>query len=203
MTKDDDKQVNDNAKRTSSSDLSVEDVLKKINKLNPDKRNQLLNLLRNNATTLDNGDIDSILASGANGTTEKPVKKLQNENVRIEGSIEDEVEILDMDEPKMGKYKRKRSKFALCSAIFSSNYCIELIIWMLLEGRVTTTMPQQETKEERLLRLKRELILKPLEKELNSAADEGENLGIEQVVSFFYYFNTVIVSKYKIGNFTY
>lgn len=47
------------------------------------------------------------------------------------------------------------------------------------EGKnATTSAPKDENKEEKLLRLKRELILKT---ELSSAADENENLAIEEV----------------------
>lgn len=109
-----DKKPIDNTNST-ASDLSVEDVLKKINNLNPDKRNRLMNLLRKNAT--DNDEIDDVLAvvsdEDVEVKTKKPKtgKKMESSKSKTGESIEDEVEILEIDEPKMGTYKRKRSKF--------------------------------------------------------------------------------------------
>lgn len=41
-----------------------------------------------------------------------------SEDMKPDQAVDDEVEILDMDEPKMGKYKRKRSKFLLGEFIY-------------------------------------------------------------------------------------
>lgn len=89
---------NENA---TSSEI-MDDVLKQLNKLGIERRNRILNMFKKEETT----------ESGAHKS--RPVPKPSNvpgsKETILDASIEDEVEILDLNEPKMGKYKRKRSK---------------------------------------------------------------------------------------------
>lgn len=80
-----------------TSDEIMNDVLKQLKKLDAGKRRQILDILRNRSTGED-----------AHSNTDKNTRKKVPRN-KAGSSLEDEVEILDMSEQKMGIYKRKRS----------------------------------------------------------------------------------------------
>lgn len=90
----------ENADETSNEIL--EDVLKQLDKLGTEKRNQILKKLRGSIANKDNKDDQQ------ESTSPKSQKLTTNKNSE---SDQDEVEILDLNEPKMGTYKRKRSEF--------------------------------------------------------------------------------------------
>lgn len=79
----------------------LDDVLKQLDKLSPEKRKKVLDRL--NAANLIALKTQTKQISPSTTETQK---------ISTEGS-QDEVEILDMHEPKMGSYKKKRSKLNL------------------------------------------------------------------------------------------
>lgn len=92
-----------------TSDEIMDDVLKQLKKLNADKKQQILDILKNPSAV-----------EAANANTSK--NKRKGPKNKATSSLEDEVEILDMSEPKMGTYKRKRSmrtknEFITCTRI--------------------------------------------------------------------------------------
>lgn len=91
-----------NTLETSSEIL--DDILKQLDKLSPEKRKKVLDRLT--AANVIGADLKSQTKQTAASTTEthrtKPTEASQ-----------DEVEILDLHNPKMGIYKKKRSKLAL------------------------------------------------------------------------------------------
>lgn len=96
---------NEHSKETSSEILA--DVLKQLKKLGTDKRNIVLNKLK--ATDLIGNDIDDDYRKPSSSSPK--MADTLNERTDLDSeTIQDEVEILDMDEPKMGTYQRKRSK---------------------------------------------------------------------------------------------
>lgn len=132
----------DGVKNGTSSHELLDEVIKKLHMLGADKRSIILDMLRKQEKPEDNAKLKSA-----------DMKKSDDQS-----AVDDEVEILDMDEPKLGKYKRKR--------------------------KITTTqsskMNATETAEEKLLREKREIVIKAaLESDLNDD-DEDENMGIEE-----------------------
>lgn len=76
--------------KSKTSDEIMDDVLKQLKLLDANKKRQILEILRNN--------------TNPDRSTRKKVPKN-----KATSSLEDEVEILDMSEQKMGTYKRKRS----------------------------------------------------------------------------------------------
>lgn len=78
-------------KNTTSSQELLDEVLRKLELLDNGKRSIILNMLRKQP--------------GTNNKT-ATVEDMNAE----QAVVDDEVLILDMEEPKMGKYKRKRSK---------------------------------------------------------------------------------------------
>lgn len=96
---------NEHSKETSSEILA--DVLKQLKKLGTDKRTIVLNKLK--ATDLIGNDIDDDYREPSSSSPK--MADTLNERTDLDSeTIQDEVEILDMDEPKMGTYQRKRSK---------------------------------------------------------------------------------------------
>lgn len=69
--------------------------MRKLELLDTGKRSIILDILRKQH-------------GGKNKTASVVLEDMKNDQ-----AVDDEVEILDMDEPKMGKYKRKRSKFQM------------------------------------------------------------------------------------------
>lgn len=94
--------MNDVTNETSSEIL--EDVLKQLDKLSPGKRKKVLDRLT--AANVIGAELKTQTKQITTSTTEthrtKPTEASQ-----------DEVEILDLHNPKMGIYKKKRSKFFL------------------------------------------------------------------------------------------
>lgn len=80
-----------------TSDEIMDHILKQMKRLNAGKKRQILEILKNRPT----GD-DANLNAGM-GTRKKTPRN------KASSSLEDEVEILDMSDQKMGTYKRKRS----------------------------------------------------------------------------------------------
>lgn len=81
----------DDDRNVTSSQELLEEVLRKLELLDNGKRSIILSTLRKQAKN--------------NKTAPVGV-----EDMKPDQAVDDEVEILDMDEPKMGKYKRKRSE---------------------------------------------------------------------------------------------
>lgn len=114
LNEDDDKVVkSENTPETSSEIL--DDVLKQLDKLSISKRKQILKKL--SVSNL----ITDLNVENTEKTTNispklKPMSKTKH-SPEIE-PIQDEVEILDLHEPKMGTYKRKRSKSLQHNQIF-------------------------------------------------------------------------------------
>lgn len=99
------------ANATSSEIL--EDVLKRLSQLDNNKRNKILNVLNEQSkNTKTNERMQSSLEPSG---TKKPRNG--------DASAQDEVEILDMKEEKMGTYKRKRSKCLSSRSTSSSIFC--------------------------------------------------------------------------------
>lgn len=93
-----------NAAETSNEIL--DDVLRQLDKLSTDKRKQILNKL-----AVSNLIADSDIKNLDKITSTTPKSKVTSAKQSREAeSIQDEVEILDLHEPKLGTYKRKRSK---------------------------------------------------------------------------------------------
>lgn len=136
-------------KKNATSAEVMDEMVKKFKGLNSEKRRKILELL-----------------------SEDNPKKAAVKNG--DKSLEDEVEILDISEQKMGIYKRKRRPSPASGQTTSTT----------TTAPTTTSKPEPSTTEstiEKLLRLKRELVLKTvLADELNSAANEDENLAIEE-----------------------
>lgn len=102
VTVNDDENINVNA----TSNEILEDVLKQLGKLGSDKRNRILKKLK--------GSIGQ--AVNVEDTTEPSISKKSEKLVSTTKptdteSIQDEVEMLDLNEPKLGTYKRKRSMY--------------------------------------------------------------------------------------------
>lgn len=96
VTNDSDESSSKNENATSTEIL--DSVLKQLHKLNSEKRRRILDILKDD-------DENTKKVKHPKVFKEKKAKGTSDEK-----SIEDEVEILDMNEPKMGTYKRKRSK---------------------------------------------------------------------------------------------
>lgn len=106
MKVDSDEKKSENSESQSlTSDEIMVDVLKQLKKLDADKKQQILDILRNRS------DDDKPIS---NKNTRKKMPKNKSRT-----PLEDEVEILDMSEQKMGTYKRKRSMKIKSSYIFS------------------------------------------------------------------------------------
>lgn len=88
-----------------TSDEILEDVMKQLDKLGPKKRNRILQRLKGTTNQLET----NTAPTSAKLTMAKPTSNAE--------SIQDEVEILELHEPKLGTYKRKRSK-----TIFDRNF---------------------------------------------------------------------------------
>lgn len=82
---------NDKEEKNSTSQELLDEVLRKLDLLDADKRSRILEILKRQHAP-------------ANQTGSKGI-----EDMKADQGVDDEVEILDMDEPKLGKYKRKRS----------------------------------------------------------------------------------------------
>lgn len=96
---------NEHSKETSSEILA--DVLKQLKKLGTEKRNIVLDKLK--AADLIGNDIEDDYRKPPSSSPK--MTDTLNERIDLDaGTIQDEVEILDLDEPKMGTYQRKRSK---------------------------------------------------------------------------------------------
>lgn len=106
-------EIQEKVNETSSEIL--EDVLRQVDKLGPEKRKQILKKL-----------IASNLISDSNDNVTKAPNKSQQivKNPEEGESVQDEVEILDLNEPKMGTYKRKRSKLRRFCALFRVVSCL-------------------------------------------------------------------------------
>lgn len=99
----------EHANETSSEILA--DVLEQLKKLGTEKRNIVLNRLKA-ANLIANAD--GIQTNDQkHSTSPKSAGKPHEQKALDAEQIQDEVEILEMDEPKMGTYKRKRSKIEL------------------------------------------------------------------------------------------
>lgn len=103
--KDDDEHAN-----VTSSEI-LADVLEQIGKLGTEKRNIVLNKLKA-ANLIENNDDIQTDGQKHSSASSKSAGKPHEQQASDAEEIQDEVEILDMDEPKMGIYKRKRSKFS-------------------------------------------------------------------------------------------
>lgn len=102
--KDDDEHAN----ATSSEILA--DVLEQLEKLGTEKRNIVLNKLKAANLIANTDDIQTNEKKQSSASPKSAVKPHEQQASDAD-QIQDEVEILDMDEPKMGIYKRKRSKY--------------------------------------------------------------------------------------------
>lgn len=97
------KGANEKVNPAETSNEILEDVLKQLDKLGSDKRKKILKkLAASNIIT----DPDIQKSEEAMSTSPKP----KTVDAKKSHEIQDEVEILDLHEPKMGTYKRKRSK---------------------------------------------------------------------------------------------
>ncbi|XP_031641099.1 uncharacterized protein LOC116352550 [Contarinia nasturtii] len=143
-----------------TSDEILEDLLKQLDKLGQVKRNRILQRLKGPVPNNDDVKETNTAPTLEKVPTVKPTSDAE--------PIQDEVEILEMHEPKLGTYKRKRKNKTTVSPITSSS--------SEPMPESTTFSPQELTKDQ-LRRLKRQL---DLENELTADADEGEDLGIEQ-----------------------
>lgn len=101
----DDENENEHSKETSSEILA--DVLKQLKKLGTAKRNIVLDKLK--AADLIGNDIDDGYRKPSSSSPKMTDTHKERTALDAE-TIQDEVEILDLDEPKMGTYQRKRSK---------------------------------------------------------------------------------------------
>lgn len=86
---------NDKEEKNSTSQELLDEVLRKLDLLDADKRSRILEILKRQHAP-------------ANQTGSKGAGI---EDMKPDQGVDDEVEILDMDEPKLGKYKRKRSRW--------------------------------------------------------------------------------------------
>lgn len=107
------------ANATSSEILA--DVLEQLKKLGPEKRNIVLDKLK----------VDGLIkhSDGGQKQSSTSIKSTVASHVEKQLESEDnqgEVEILDLDEPKMGTYKRKRSE--CCNASHFDFFFQPLII---------------------------------------------------------------------------
>lgn len=85
----------------------LEDVLKQLDKLGTEKRNQILKKLKGSvAHQNDDEATDQHVSSASPKSQKASVTKKPTDSE----TVQDEVEILDLNEPKMGTYKRKRSE---------------------------------------------------------------------------------------------
>lgn len=105
--------ANDDEYMNATSSEILEDVLKQLDKLGSEKRNQILKKLKGSLPTKDvNNADDTVSGSAASSTTPKSDNVISTTRQDTE-SIQDEVEMLDLHEPKLGTYKRKRSESSL------------------------------------------------------------------------------------------
>lgn len=99
--------INDEENANATSSEILEDVLKQLDKLGTDKRNQILKKLKASvAHNKDSEATDQYVSS----TSPKSEKVGATTKSTDSETVQDEVEILDLNEPKMGTYKRKRSE---------------------------------------------------------------------------------------------
>lgn len=89
--------INDEENANATSSEILEDVLKQLDKLGTEKRNQVLKKLKGSVAHKNDDE--------ATDKSQKATKKSTDSE-----TVQDEVEILDLNEPKMGTYKRKRSE---------------------------------------------------------------------------------------------
>lgn len=97
MVKADSESSSSSESKSKTSDEIMDNVLKQLKKLDAGKKRRILDILKNRPT----GD-------DTNLNLDKNARKKATKN-KASSSLEDEVEILDMSEQKMGTYKRKRS----------------------------------------------------------------------------------------------
>lgn len=99
--------MNDEENVNATSSEILQDVLKQLDKLGTEKRNQILKKLKSSvANKNDEEEIDQQVSS----TSEKLQSSIVSKKTSNLESVQDEVEMLDLNEPKMGTYKRKRSE---------------------------------------------------------------------------------------------
>lgn len=115
----DDENINANA---TSSEI-LEDVLKQLDKLGTDKRNRILKKLKG-SLALQGTDVEE---TTERSTMPKLEKFVSTEKVTDTESIQDEVEMLDLHEPKMGSYKRKRSMYRRPTFVLLINFVRALV----------------------------------------------------------------------------
>lgn len=148
-----------NTLETSSEIL--EDVLKQLDKLSPDKRKKVLDRL-----TVANL-ISSDLMTPTNQTNTSTT--VVHDKIST-GNATDEVEILDLHKP--------NKKLEIIPVNISKKQTTTINLTQKINATAAESKKSPETsKRDTLLRLKRQLAL---ENELSSVADESENLGIEQ-----------------------
>lgn len=80
--------------KNATSQEILDEVIAKLHLLDSEKRSLILDILRKQHVP-------------SNRTADG---KAVVEDMKADSAVDDEVEILEMDEPKLGKYKRKRSK---------------------------------------------------------------------------------------------
>lgn len=97
----------ENSNPNATSSEIVEDVLSRLNRLDAEKRDRILNALNKQRETTEISD--KLKTAGETNSKIPATKRPKNGD----SSAQDEVEILDLNERKMGTYKRKRSKFAI------------------------------------------------------------------------------------------
>lgn len=104
LNKEEDDEIGKKTAAETSSEI-LEDVLRQLDKLGSEKRKHILNKLAVSNVIADSDDknLDKIRSTTPRVTSAKQSRETE--------SIQDEVEILDLHEPKLGTYKRKRSKF--------------------------------------------------------------------------------------------
>lgn len=100
--------INDEENVNATSSEILEDVLKQLNKLGTEKRNQILKKLKSSVADTSDKEVANQKDTNPTSKTQKlsDIKKATDTE-----SVQDEVEILDLHEPKLGTYKRKRSEY--------------------------------------------------------------------------------------------
>lgn len=105
--------MNDEENTNATSSEILAEVLKQLEKLGSEKRNQILKRLKGSLLLTDAANVDGTTSEKVmSATTLKTVKVAANTMLDTE-LIQDEVEMLDLHEPKMGTYKRKRSEYLI------------------------------------------------------------------------------------------
>lgn len=110
--------VNDEENVNATSSEILADVLKQLDKLNSEKRNQILKRLKGSLQLTDAATVGGMTSEKAVSTTTLKSLKVTSSAKPEAESIQDEVEMLDLHEPKLGTYKRKRSEYPVWKSTY-------------------------------------------------------------------------------------